>query len=179
MTIRKVGSMTPNMAAIAPRTPPIRKPIKVAQDIKHPGTFLITPREYGDFLCEVFDIWYNDGYPEMSIRFFDNMLAVYLHEQPQICTSQKTCPTTLVIEQNGDAYPCDFFINPQFKLGNIGTESLGSLLYNEKMERFLSMKPSLPESCVSCKFLHLCHGGCPRNRITDHGRNEKDYFCEF
>lgn len=148
-----------------------------AQDTSQVGTFLITPKEYGDFLCEVFDIWYNDGNPEMSIRFFDNMLAVYLHQQPQICTNQKTCPTTLVFEQNGDAYPCDFFIDPQFKLGNIGIDSLDTILHNEKMDRFLSMKPSLPESCVSCEFLQLCHGGCPRNRMNENGLYEVDYFC--
>jgi uncharacterized protein len=149
----------------------------LAQDINKAGKYLITPKEYGDFLCEAFDIWYNDGKPEMSIRFFDNMLAVYLNQQPHICTNQATCPTTLVFEQNGDAYPCDFFIHPSYKLGNISTDSLESLINNEKMGKFLEMKPSLPDACKSCEYLSLCHGGCPRNRINDNNIVDVDYFC--
>lgn len=149
----------------------------LAQDINKPSGYLITPNEYGNFLCEVFDIWFNNGRPEMSIRFFDNMLAAYLHQEPQICTNQKICSNTLVFEQNGDAYPCDFFIDPQFKLGNIKTDSLEEILSSPKMNLFQSMKPTLPASCESCKYLSLCHGGCPRNRMTNNGEIGVDYFC--
>ncbi|MBW4839254.1 MAG: radical SAM protein, partial [Paenibacillaceae bacterium] len=48
-----------------------------SQQVDQPGEYEITPQEYGDFLCEIFDEWYNDGNPEVSIRFFDNMLGVY------------------------------------------------------------------------------------------------------
>ncbi|WP_066056716.1 anaerobic sulfatase maturase [Robertmurraya korlensis] len=149
----------------------------LAQDITQTGSYLITPKEYGDFLCKVFDIWYNNRYPEMSIRFFDNMLAVYLNEQPQICTNQKSCPKTLVFEQNGDAYPCDFFIDQQYKLGNIRTDSLEEILSHSNMDKFQAMKPLLPNSCKTCEFLKLCHGGCPRNRITENNVTGVDYFC--
>lgn len=32
-----------------------------AQETDKPAKFLITPEQYGRFLCEVFDAWYNDG----------------------------------------------------------------------------------------------------------------------
>jgi len=81
----------------------------MSQEVNKPTQYLITPQEYGDFLCEAFDVWYNDGYPEISIRFFDNMLMVYLNHNAESCEQSETCLKTIVFEQNGDAYPCDFF----------------------------------------------------------------------
>jgi uncharacterized protein len=148
-----------------------------SQDPNQPGKYLITPEQYGQFLCEVFDIWFNNGNPEISIGFFDNMLAVYLNQSPGTCIHQKTCPKTIVFEQNGDAYPCDFFIDEQYRLGNIMQDSLESIMNSERLERFLTMKPSLPAQCKSCDFLHLCHGGCPRNRISETNEVQGEYFC--
>ncbi|WP_112182636.1 anaerobic sulfatase maturase [Paraliobacillus zengyii] len=149
-----------------------------AQDINQPGIFLITHKEYGDFLCEAFDVWYNEGNPDISIRFFDNMLSAYLNQQAGLCTHRESCPKHLVLEQNGDAYPCDFFIHEDYRLGNVGIDSLDSLLNNKLMDKFLSLKPNLPKQCTSCEFLHLCHGGCPRNRIRDNNEVDVEYFCE-
>jgi uncharacterized protein len=149
-----------------------------SQDINQPGKYLITPRQYGDFLCEAFDVWYNNGEPQISVRFFDNILAVYLHQQAELCTQQQTCPKTIIFEQNGDAYPCDFFIHNQYKLGNIREESLESLINKELMEEFSSKKSALPAQCQSCEFLQLCHGGCPRNRIGENNELAVEYFCQ-
>lgn len=101
-----------------------------AQNIHAPGKYVITPKQYGDFLCKTFDIWYNDGNPEIFIRFFDDMLAVYLHQSAGSCVAMETCPKTIIFEQNGDAYPCDFYIHEDYRLGNIGTDSLESIVNN-------------------------------------------------
>ncbi|UOF88756.1 anaerobic sulfatase maturase [Fodinisporobacter ferrooxydans] len=151
-----------------------------AQETNKSPNYLISPEDYGQFLCDTFDIWYNDGNPTMSVRFFDNMLSVYLHQEAELCIHRKTCPQTLILEQNGDAYPCDFFISDDYKLGNVGTDSLKDILSNLIYESFHSKKPNLPDKCKSCDFLHLCHGGCPRNRswnIVD-DTVEADYFCD-
>ncbi len=150
-----------------------------SQDINQPGRFLITPKQYGDFLCEAFDCWYNDGYPKTSIRFFDNMLSVYLHQEAELCTHRKSCPKTLVLEQNGDAFPCDFFIHDDYKLGNVGKDSFYEILNHPTYDKFLSLKSDLSPQCTNCEFLHLCHGGCPRNRNwnTEGLANNVEYFC--
>ena len=151
-----------------------------AQETSKPPRYLITAREYGDFLCDAFDIWYNDGNPKTSIRFFDNMLSVYLNHDAELCVHQRTCPTTLILEQNGDAYPCDFYIGNDYKLGNVAKDSLEDILGNYVYQRFLEKKPTLPEKCTTCEFLNLCHGGCPRNRNWNLSGQEidVDYFCD-
>lgn len=151
-----------------------------AQQTDKPGQYLITPEQYGRFLCEAFDVWHNDGRPETSIRFFDNMLGVYLHREAELCVHRPTCPKTIILEQNGDAYPCDFYISEDYKLGNIGVDSLDDILASPVYEEFLGMKPRLPQKCVKCPYLQLCHGGCPRNRKWSPAGDEVDvdYFCQ-
>lgn len=150
-----------------------------SQDINKPGRFLITPKEYGDFLCEAFDFWYNDGYPVISERFFDNMLAVYLHQEAELCTHRKSCPKTVLFEQNGNAYPCDFFIHEDYSLGNIGQSSLRDILNHSTYDEFLSKKTTLAPKCENCEYLNLCYGGCPRNRNWyDPKELQTDYFCQ-
>ncbi len=150
-----------------------------SQDINRPGKYLITQKEYGDFLCNVFDLWYKDGLPETSIGFFDNMLAVYLHEEAHTCTHRESCPKTLVLEQNGDAYPCDFYIHNDYNLGNIFSSNLETILNHSKLEGFLNKKKTLPKQCESCEYLQLCNGGCPRNRNWYGDLNlQTDFFCQ-
>lgn len=149
-----------------------------SQDVSTAGKYAITPRQYGKFLCEFFDAWYNGGDPYLSVRFFDNMLAVYLGQQPELCQQSEFCPKMLVLEQNGDAYPCDFFIEEEYKLGNVKEDALQDIVNNPKWDDFLAMKPSLPDNCKSCEFLNLCHGGCPRNRVQKNQDMDVDYFCE-
>ena len=150
-----------------------------AQSPDTPPRYLITAAEYGRFLCEAFDIWYRDGAPEMSVRLFDNVLSVYAGCEAEACKHRRSCSRTLVLEQNGDAYPCDFFMSQQDKLGNLGTDALDDILQRPAYAKFLSLKEHLPQECRSCPHRRLCYGGCPRNRIwSEDGRScSPDYFC--
>lgn len=150
-----------------------------SQETNRPGVYEITPEEYGVFLSEAFDLWYNGGAPELSVRFFDNMLSVYMNEQAELCIHRSACPDMLVLEQNGDAFPCDFFIGEEWKLGNVGVHSLDDILASPVYDQFKALKPRLPEPCRSCQWKALCHGGCPRNRNWSDNRmtSEPDYFC--
>ena len=144
-----------------------------------PARYLITAEQYGRFLCETFDIWYNDGAPRVSVRFFDNMLSVYAGREAETCKYRRTCSRTLVLEHNGDAYPCDFYMSSGWRLGNIGSDSLQEILDHAVYRSFLGLKESLPEQCRSCGHLRKCYGGCPRNRTWDSGGRVAgpDYFC--
>jgi uncharacterized protein len=151
----------------------------VSQKSGMAGRFRITPEQYGEFLCRTFDLWYNDGKPELSIRMFENMLLVLMHRQAELCVHSACCPKMMVLETNGDAYPCDFFIDEEHRLGNIGQTELESLLASPVYDDFLQMKSRMNEACHHCEYIGLCHGGCPRNRnwLDVNDRSEVDYFC--
>ncbi len=149
-----------------------------AQEVQQSGSYEITPDEYGDFLCEAFEYWYDEEYPRFSIRMFDSVLSLYMNRDPGFCVLSKTCGQTLVLEQNGDAYPCDFFMGADWRLGNVGEQSIAELLASPAMRRFATLKPTLPVACQSCQWKSVCHGGCPRNRVYGEGGEvAPDYFC--
>ncbi len=149
-----------------------------SQHPDRPGQFAITAEEYGQFLCDTFDVWYRDGHPDMSIRYFDNVLQTYVGVSPDLCTMKAKCPPHLVVESSGDLYPCDFFLDGEWKLGNIREMTLSDAFGTDTYARFASIKPDLPEKCRACPWLKHCRGGCPRNRVDEQGQmSAPDYFC--
>lgn len=151
-----------------------------AQQPDMPPNYLITPQEYGQFLCDIFDVWYNDGNPVISERFFDNLFRLHVGYPAESCIHGENCAQTLVLECSGDAYPCDFFINADYILGNAGNDSLGDIVHSPAYENFATLKQRLPEACKSCEYFKFCHGGCPRNRpsLAEAAVVQPDVFCE-
>lgn len=151
----------------------------VAQSPQAVPRYRITAEQYGAFLCEAFDIWYGAGAPRMSIRLFDDLLSVHAGRQAGSCKHQRTCSRTLVLESNGDAYPCDFYMSESWRLGNVATETPAALVRRPKYLQFFALKERLPPSCRRCEYLDFCHGGCPRDRCWDAERMPvaADYFC--
>lgn len=126
----------------------------------------VRPATYGSFLCEVFDRWVRDlGSPEQSsVRAFDALLAHYLGLAPPDCTMQAHCDSYLVVEHDGTVYPCDFFVEPRWELGNVSTSPLPRLWDSAPRREFRALKAQLPLSCRTCEWLAVCGGGCPKDR---------------
>ena len=53
--------------------------------------FSITPKQYGDFLCRIFDRWYDYGPEKLSIRIFDSVLNYIIHGNHTNCTFSRRC----------------------------------------------------------------------------------------
>jgi uncharacterized protein len=142
-----------------------------------PTPYSIDPEAYGDFLCTMFDLWAKD-YPSVSIRDFDQMLLATLNQHGSICTHGESCEDYLVIEHNGDAYPCDFFVEPSLRLGNILENSVEELEQMDTRKEFAAHKCEYGEECLGCQWLAYCHGGCPKHRTALGGAMScPSYFC--
>jgi len=141
-----------------------------------PSAYLITAEEYGEFLAGLFDEWYENGFPSTSVRTFDAILQSYLGVPNELCVYGEECNAGIVVEYNGDVYPCDFYISEHWRLGNVVEEPLESILARPDLSAFAARKLSLPSPCESCEWRRLCRGGCPRNRPGADG--EPEYFCE-
>lgn len=142
--------------------------------------FSITPRQWGNFLCAIFDEWVKEDVGTYFIQLFDATLANWMGVQPGICTLDKTCGHAGVMEFNGDVYCCDHFVFPQYRLGNIHSKTLVEMLYSEKQQKFGQDKfDTLPTQCKQCKYLFACNGECPKNRFskTSTGENGLNYLC--
>lgn len=151
-----------------------------AQNPAKTAPYSVTAEAYGRFLCELFDLWSGDfryGQPTTYIRWFDSVFYNYVGLSAPECTLLPECGIYTVIEHNGDVYACDFFVEPQWQLGNIMTDSLTELLNSPLQNRFGAQKAALPQECVDCPWLAYCYGGCPRDRIGGAAGQGLNYYC--
>ncbi len=143
--------------------------------------FSVSPEQWGDFLCAIFDEWVKKDVGTYYIQLFDATLANWMGEPPGVCTLAPTCGHAGVMEFNGDVYACDHFVFPEYKLGNIYRQSLVEMMYGERQQRFgLDKDASLPRLCKACPWLFACHGECPKNRFlrTPEGEPGLNYLCK-
>jgi len=156
----------------------------VENDPQNPCTaasFSVSSTEYGIFLCRLFDLWKADfcnGIPTTSIRFFDSAILSYMNAPPEECTFFEECDSYMVIEHNGDVYPCDFFVEHSHKLGNVHSNNLLEILHSDKQKKFGRSKKSLPAKCLKCPWLKQCNGGCLKDRVRDLRDRGMNHFCE-
>lgn len=143
--------------------------------------YSVTAKQWGEFLCAIFDEWVRNDVGEMFVQLFDTTLANWVGAPAGVCTMSKYCGQGAAIEHNGDVYSCDHFVFPEYKLGNIHDNSLISMMYGTKQREFGEAKyRSLPKQCRKCKYEFACHGECPRNRFisTTDGQRGLNYLCE-
>ena len=141
----------------------------------------VTPQQWGNFLCTIFDDWVRHDVGKTFVEIFDCTLANWMGVLPGICAYSKECGHAGVIEHNGDVYSCDHFVFPEYKLGNIREQSLIDMLYGEKQQAFSRLKhTSLPRQCKECDMEFACHGECPKNRFEKdkYGEQGLNYLCQ-
>ena len=135
---------------------------------------------FGQFMCDMFDQWIRHDVGKYFVGHFDAALAGWCGVQPGTCAYAETCGGNAVIEHNGDVYMCDHFVYPEFKLGNIREKSLKEMLTSAEMIRFgISKRNSLPVKCLSCQWVRLCNGECPKHRfsVTEDGQEGLNALC--
>lgn len=143
----------------------------------NPLPFTITPEQYGRFLVELFEAWWPER-RKVRVRWFDNVAEALAGQRPGNCTMYETCDSYVVVEYNGDVYPCDFFVSKDWKLGNVMLDSWPEIARRRKRYEFAAKKTLPHPECQACEHWDICHGGCPKLRHARHGDfHELDYFC--
>ena len=138
----------------------------------------LIPHEYGDFLKDFFQLWYEafkDG-NYISIRMFDNLVYMLKGRAPEQCGMIGKCHPQCVVESDGSVYPCDFYVLDDFKLGNIHEDKLIHFYTPNRAKAFLEFEEAKPNLCKDCKVYPICMGGCKRYRSFY--RKEEDY-CPY
>jgi uncharacterized protein len=138
--------------------------------------FSITPKQYGDFLCAVFDLWCDHGPDRMNIRQFDSLTTYHVLGTHTMCTFSKQCAGFVVVEHTGDAYCCEFFVEPKWKLGNILETPLVELAQSKIKRTFARNKQNICNKCLVCRHLDYCRGGCVKDRTRLN--EEQSHFCQ-
>ena len=134
-------------------------------DKGHPLPYTITGDQWGEFLVQLYDRWIPTDTRTVSIRDFDAVLGQMVDGSYSMCVQAGNCCSYFVVEYNGDVYPCDFFVEPSAKIGNLMRDDWHKLQSSSKYRGFGSQKCQWHEDCKSCDFLRYCSGDCLKQRF--------------
>jgi len=141
----------------------------------------VHPKAFGEFLAAVFDEWKASDIGIIKIQIVEEALRTAFGMEHTLCIFKKACGRVPVIEQNGDFYSCDHYVNPTHLVGNILQTPLVDLLESNEQKLFGQAKyTSLPGYCLGCEVLNMCNGACPKDRflLTPDGQPGLNYLCE-
>ena len=141
----------------------------------------INPKQYGRFLCAVFDEWVKEDIGKIFIQIFDVSLEAWLGFKPSLCIFNETCGDAMAMEHNGDVYACDHYVTPEYLVGNIEETPISDIINLPFQRKFgEDKKDTLPPYCLDCEVRFVCNGGCPKNRFIDtpNGDPGLNYLCE-
>ncbi len=162
---------------------PGRRPLIVSPDVEDAveAPWSVTAKGYGAFMCDVFDEWVKRDVGSCFVQLFDVTLANWYGVQPSLCAFGEVCGDGMVVEHNGDVYSCDHFVYPEYRLGNITSNTLVDMYKSEEQQSFgRDKREALPMECKRCNYYFLCHGECPKHRFA-YARNGEPYMnvlCE-
>jgi uncharacterized protein len=140
----------------------------------------VEPRQFGKFLCTIFDEWVRHDVGQYFVQIFDVALEAWYGMQPSLCIFRETCGSAMAIEHNGDLYSCDHYVYPENRLGNIMEQPLLAMVSSDQQRGFGKDKlDSLPRFCRECDVRFACNGECPKHRFiqTPDGEEGLNYLC--
>jgi len=95
------------------------------------------------------------------------------------------CPVgrSLVVDTNGDAYPCVLMMDDAWKLGNVHQDDPRELIMSDAMNRIcriLTERRLKIEECSQCPWRNLCQAGCMGQALEHRGTVwDTDAFCKY
>ncbi len=143
--------------------------------------YAIKPEVYGEFLIQLFDLWYADLQKgeQPYIRQFENYISILLGYRAEACDQNGRCGIQNVVEADGSVYPCDFYMMDEYRLGNFNTDTMEQINQKRSSIGFIERSLQLNEKCTVCKYFKICRGGCQRNRdFNESSMRYENYFCE-
>lgn len=143
--------------------------------------YSLTPKDYGAFLCSLFDLWYRDTKvgKAPSVQQFETYVEMLLGYPPKTCGMAGVCGMQYVVEADGSVYPCDFYVLDPYRLGNLTTDSFQQVDARREELGFLQRSQQVDDACRDCPHFALCRGGCRRYRPQrEDGSLGRSFFCE-
>ena len=85
----------------------------------------VRPQQFGRFLKTIFNEWIRRDVGQTFVLNFDGALAGWLGMAGTLCIFGSTCGQGLALEDNGDLYSCDHFVEPDYLLGQHSADAAG------------------------------------------------------
>lgn len=141
-----------------------------------------------EFLACLFDIWMERGHASgIALGPFDSLVHHFTGAPARLpCIWKENCSNQFIsVDSKGTVAQCDCWVTsyPESFFGNVfQEESLTDMLRTSPARREFVERPKHlveHEDCLECRFLSICHGGCPVRTYSALGTMlAKDPYCE-
>lgn len=142
---------------------------------------------FSKFVVDLAEIWYQRGYHDgVQLGPLNELMSHFLGDGASLpCIWQQNCADEFVsIDARGYVAQCDCWVTsyPEYQFGNIfSDESFTDLLKKSPAKQRFDARPGVlmeKETCPECRFLSVCHGGCPVRTYSITGNFfSKDPYC--
>lgn len=156
-------------------------PISMTEEEVQLTPWTVNPEKYGDFLIAIFDEWVRNDVGIVNVMNFESSLVAWMGLPATVCIFSETCGKAAIIEHNGDVYSCDHYMYPEYKLGNVQSQTFKEMIDSPQQYRFgQAKKTNLPKYCKNCEVKFACNGECPKHRFltTPDGEQGLNYLCD-
>jgi len=142
-----------------------------------------------EFTVRLFELWSTEGRAR-GIRLgpFDGLFDHFTKGEGRLpCIFQENCANQFIsVDAKGSVAQCDCWVTsyPDWFFGNVfETDNLTETLRDSPPRREFLKRPKTlvtDEDCLSCRYLSICHGGCPVRAYTATGDlHRKDPYCSM
>ncbi len=142
----------------------------------------ISPRQWGEFLLELWEVWNEDGRTlhVAPLEGWDDLING--RKARLSCAYSGSCTRNFTgIDADGTVYTCGRSMDDHLMpFGNLHDEPLSQIYAAEARRAFLNRQEWLLQGeCAGCRWWSLCHGGCPNDAQIAYGDMlRKTYWCE-
>ncbi|MFM0220462.1 anaerobic sulfatase maturase [Paraburkholderia dipogonis] len=170
-------------ALAVPAVTPTSAMSKAKVAARNPATVTshtVSALAYGTFLSTVFDEWIRHDVGVVHVMNFEWALASWCQLPAGACIFSPRCGKAAIVEHDGSVYSCDHFMYPEYRLGNLLSDDLESMMTSPAQTDFgMAKETALPADCLRCEFRFACHGECPKNRFIETAEGEPglNYLC--
>ena len=132
---------------------------------------------YVVFLEKLYRLWEQDSEHRPPIHYFYTIQRIFQGYQSDACHMAGSCWNHLMLQPNGDVFPCDQFGDyNSYRVGNASDCDLGHRLLMMPNGPLGKEAVRLRSSCAECKWFSICHGGCLYQRLCESGLSDPESY---
>lgn len=125
----------------------------------------LTPEAFAHFYEKLIPLWHSAWKKGtyISVKFIDDLVTLLASGQVTACGLTGSCSPQIIVEANGDVYPCDFYASDDWRIGNLCQDSIKTLYESPRQAQFRRRARQQP-LCGDCRYKAVCGGSCPKMR---------------
>lgn len=138
----------------------------------------ISPKEYGQFLIDFFEVWIHSDLHGLCVRNFDDCIRFFRKRPAKTCINTNSCDRYLTVMPGGKIYLCDSFSASEEHLVGHVNDGFSDVDKTSAMRWLKETLLQVPDSCAKCKYYCGCYSGCKYRRwVRDPSMKQGHYYC--